>query len=1031
MSSSIARTASVPSIFDLCTPRPDVLKGAADADFAADLAKVIRGTASDEYLKPEKFFSNTYPTRGLQNLLRNVCDRLIGNASAASIFRLDTSYGGGKTHGLIALVHAAGGMKAVANVSEFIDPKLVPAGKVRVAAFDGENADPANGRAMGDGVLAHTPWGEIAYALAGKAGYDRVRRSDEQMVSPGAETIAELFGGEPTLILLDELSVYLRKANKAFPGAGDQLTAFLTSLFKAVESSQRAAVVYTLAIGKDGAVDAYASENDYIAEKMGEAESVSARKATLLNPTEDDETVKVLRRRLFERVDDAWAARVVEAYHSLWTANKDALDGDATHPETIEAFRSSYPMHPEVLDVLTNKTATLSNFQRVRGMLRILTRTICQLWTASKQADCTAIHLHHIDVGYGPIRDEFTVRLGQKAFDSAIKSDVAGADPLKALAQEIDDANYKGLVPYATYVARTIFLNSLAFNEPLKGITPERLRYSILGPSTDIGFIEDARKKFITNSAYMDDRPTAPMRFLAEANLTQIIHRQEQHVDKAQARAELNDEIKRVFGTGFGPARLQLIPFPAGPFDVPDEVGDGRPLLVLASYDGLTVGGTVDTVPELIGRIFDRKGAAGTDFRSFRNNVVFLVADEARKEDMKSKMVRRLALIELKDPERLKELAEHQQNKVKELESKSLTELAIAIQQCYRHVFYPSRNRIGTSDIDLAHTALDVHATGTHPGEGQRAIILALQDLNKLRLPGDEPDSPSYIRDRTPLRKGQMSVAALRDEFRRDPALPILIENDVFVKAIHKGVEQGEYVYRRGELLYGKGDPMAMIIIDEQSVIFTSAYAQQHGIWPRPLQPAPGGGLFGGEPGTTVGPTGPAGPKWGAGGGTITGPTGGAGPQPPLPGQKRFEAQGVLREALVKLWEQARAQKVAKIGGLEIKMYEAGDAFKLLGAVGAVANAKKKVVFTGGYATKEGSEFQFEYRGLIDDAKPVKEFLDAQFRAAGDQDLTTTFELTFEQGLDMAGDAAEKMTDKLVKFASGAAYVTAVAEVQQ
>ena len=109
-------------------------------------------------------------------------------------------------------------MQGVSNISEFIDPALVPKKKVRVAAFDGENADPANGRSMGDGIFAHTPWGEIAYGLAGKVGYERIRRSDEQMVAPGAETIAELFGNEPTLILLDELSVYLRKAMKAAPG---------------------------------------------------------------------------------------------------------------------------------------------------------------------------------------------------------------------------------------------------------------------------------------------------------------------------------------------------------------------------------------------------------------------------------------------------------------------------------------------------------------------------------------------------------------------------------------------------------------------------------------------------------------------------------------------------------------------------------------------------------------------------------------------------------------------------------------------
>ena len=116
-------------------------------------------------------------------------------------FGLDTSYGGGKTHALIALVHTVRGVQDVGSIGEFVDPSLLPEGPVRVAAFDGENADPANGRAMGDGVLAHTPWGEIAYALAGKAGYERVRNSDERGVAPGAETLRELFGGQPALIL--------------------------------------------------------------------------------------------------------------------------------------------------------------------------------------------------------------------------------------------------------------------------------------------------------------------------------------------------------------------------------------------------------------------------------------------------------------------------------------------------------------------------------------------------------------------------------------------------------------------------------------------------------------------------------------------------------------------------------------------------------------------------------------------------------------------------------------------------------------
>ena len=283
---------SVPTIFETCCPRADVLAGSvADADFAADLASVVAGRASAEYRDPSRFFANTWPTRGLRNLLANVCRRLSGaGGEAAAIFRLDTAYGGGKTHGLIALVHAARGMAGVPGVAEFVDPGLLPAGPVRVAAFDGENADPANGRTMGDGTLAYTPWGEIAWSLAGRAGYDRVRRSDEDRVAPGAETLRELFGGEPTLILLDELSVYLRKVSRS-PEARDQLTAFLTSVFKAVEGAPNAALVYTLAIGRDGrATDAYSEENQFVADRMAEAGSMSSRKATLLNPTEDDKT---------------------------------------------------------------------------------------------------------------------------------------------------------------------------------------------------------------------------------------------------------------------------------------------------------------------------------------------------------------------------------------------------------------------------------------------------------------------------------------------------------------------------------------------------------------------------------------------------------------------------------------------------------------------------------------------------------------------------------------------------------------------
>ena len=1008
----------IPTIFETCRPRPDILAGSvADADFAADLAQVVAGRASGEYGNPARFFARTWPTRGLKNLLANVCRRLSGTGGeAAAIFRLDTSYGGGKTHGLIALVHAVSGGSDAAAISEFVDPALLPAGPVRVAAFDGENADPANGRTMGNGVLARTPWGEIAFALAGKEGYERFRNSDEQGIAPGADTLRELFAGRPTLILLDELSVYLRKVQR-IDHARDQLTAFLTSLFKAVESEPLAALVYTLAIGKDGrAADAYSEENQFIGDRMAEAESVSARKATLLNPTEEDETIQVLRRRLFERVDQASIDSVVDAYQGLWTEHGDVLARDAVNPQAAETFRASYPLHPEVLETLTGKTATLGNFQRVRGMLRLLARTISRLWQV-QPADVTAIHLHHVDPGYEPIRQEIVTRLGQTAYLPAIANDVAaGGSDARALAQEIDAAHHGGLPPYAAYVARTIFMHTLAFNEPLKGVSAERLRYSVLGPTTDISFVDQARKRFVTDSAYLDDRPGAPMRFLAEANLRQIIRREEQHVDAGDARAELNDRIRNIFiGRIF-----EAVPFPGGPFDVPDEVGDGRPRLIVLAYDGVAIGTAVDSVPELVVRIHSRRGADGAQLRALRNNLVFVVADEARKEEMRRAAVRRLALLALKRADRLADLAEHQQEKIRELEAGSEHALAIAIQQCYRHVFYPSSNRIEASDADLAHSAIDLPATSAQPGAGQQQVIRALRELRKLRLPEDEPDSPTYVRDRTPLRHGQMTTLALREEFRRDPALPIMSGDDIFIRGVRRGVEQGDYIYQRGDLLCGPGDPAASIMIEEQALVLTMAYARSRGIWPRPERRAESGHDE-------------------------------EGPQPgdredsrirdrrPLrdreEGLRReaptsVTAEGVLRDALVQLWEQVRVRRIETVRLLSIRMFEAGDGFRLLGAIGAVSGASKEVRLTGGYETRDGGSFALEFTGPVADAQPVKEFLEPQLRAAASRDMEVEFALTFDNGLAMQGDAAEQLTDRLTRFASGAAYVSAAAEAR-
>ena len=207
---------TLPTIFDICVPRDDVRQGALnDSDFAADLAQILRGEGPDDLRVPERFFAGTYPTRGIKEVLRNVGLRITGVGGAVSpIFRLSTQFGGGKTHALIGLAHLAGGMQGVKNRSEFIEDALVPSEAITVAAFDGENADPSNGRVLDDGVRAFTPWGELAWQIGGFVGYSEVQASDVERRAPGADTLRRLFAGRPALILLDELAIWLRKVKR-------------------------------------------------------------------------------------------------------------------------------------------------------------------------------------------------------------------------------------------------------------------------------------------------------------------------------------------------------------------------------------------------------------------------------------------------------------------------------------------------------------------------------------------------------------------------------------------------------------------------------------------------------------------------------------------------------------------------------------------------------------------------------------------------------------------------------------------------
>ncbi|WP_237766247.1 hypothetical protein [Arthrospira platensis] len=163
----------LPSVFTTCIPRGEIQKGELTEDiFAAKIRPVVEGKAPLVYQDAEVFFANTFPTEGIRTLIREVFGRLTGANVGSPIIRLETSFGGGKTHDQIALWHICSRGRPIQGLERFGDLNLIPEKGVQVAAIDGRDLDPENGIFHQDtGITTYTLWGEIAYQIGGIGGY--------------------------------------------------------------------------------------------------------------------------------------------------------------------------------------------------------------------------------------------------------------------------------------------------------------------------------------------------------------------------------------------------------------------------------------------------------------------------------------------------------------------------------------------------------------------------------------------------------------------------------------------------------------------------------------------------------------------------------------------------------------------------------------------------------------------------------------------------------------------------------------------
>ena len=818
------------TIFDLCTPRNEVLQGELSEDtFAARLKDVMDGSADPVYGNPQTFFENTYPTAGLKTLLNDALGRLIGSSGGKNaVIRLETAFGGGKTHNLIALYHATSGKTPQKLLAGLLGTStMAPApGEIKIAGVVGSDLDPTVGiHHPKNNLKTLTLWGELAYQLGGPAGYELIRESEGNKAAVGTGLFETLIGDQPTLIMLDEIARHLRAAMAVPTKTGksnlaEQTVAFLMSLLEFASSKEHCLVVLTLA----SETNAFSKETAFIRQSLSEALQVSARQERVLTPTVENEISAIVTHRLFKRVDRQAAQSVfstyAQYYASLFDKNVD-LPQRCLRAEYQKEFAESYPFHPELLATLNRKTATIPNFNQTRGALRLLAWTVRSLWKEHTPGTWM-IHLHHINLATPQIAEDLTGRLDRPKFKQVIEADIASAmSGMPAHAQAIDATlNASGKPPFARRTATTIFINSLT-QGIASGVDPSDLLLAVITPDVhssgdDPAVIQTTLEKMY-KTAWFLEYDGHRYRFKTEPSLNKIIEDETAHIGLSKAKAEIERRMRQIWRKGF----LQPDYFPLEPADVEDDAE--IPRLAIIHFDAVKTNAEGIAPPDLVKRIYEYSGAMQS-FRKYQNNVLFLVADADQVENMVQVARRYLAIGRIVgDADRMAEFNKEQRDELKKSLDSAELDVRVAITKAYRYLYYPSSDAPKTHAY-LQREALPAQDQGEVNKDQTYIILRVLQQLKKTQTADEEVLSAIYVKSKAwDQNQVSMTTDDLRKTFARKIGLRILLDIGQLRKTVQNGVKTGVWVYydSKDEFGYDQDSPPPAWQISDDAILYT------------------------------------------------------------------------------------------------------------------------------------------------------------------------------------------------------------------
>jgi predicted AAA+ superfamily ATPase len=770
---------------EIITPHKDVASGNyQQAEFAADLWQVHLGEGTDEYKDPVEFFRRTYLTESLKNLLSNGAKRIAG-VGGDPVVQLQTNFGGGKTHSMLALYHLFSG----ANTTELlgVDEVIKEAGVkdlliAKRVVLVGNKISPGNPSVKADGTVVNTLWGELAWQLGGKKAYEKIRNDDERATNPG-DTLRELFNEYgPCLILIDEWVAYARQLHDQsdLPAGGFETQfSFAQALTESAKLAKNCLLIISLP-SSDTAISPHAQgEDEEVGGERGRTalsrlRNVVGRLESSWTPATAEEGFEIVRRRLFEPMIDVEKFKqrdvVARAFADMYRSQQKEFPPECSESDYEKRIKAAYPIHPEIFDRLYTDWSTLIKFQRTRGVLRLMAAVIHSLW---ERGDRNPLILPaNIPIDEPRVRDELTRYLPDQ-WKPIIEKDIDGPQSLP-LAIDGDVTNL-GKFSACRRVARTVYLGSAPITSAAnRGLEDRRVKLGCVMPGESSAIFGDALRRLAGAATYLyQDGPrywysTQPtVTKLAEDRAEQYKRDQDKIVAELDKRLRKNLEVKGEFS--------RIHPMPQSGQDVPDDL-DTRLVVLGIDYPySKEAGNPAETAAKVI---LELRGNAP---RIFKNTLVFLAPDNGRLQDLLDAVRKYLAWESILAEQTQLNLTPQQVAQAETQKRAADGAVVARLPEAYQWLLVPIQAKPQDSQTWEALKLSGIDGLAVRASKKLRSDELLLPTFAATRL--------KMELDKIPLwRNGSVTAKQLVEDFARYVYLPRLRDPSVLLNSISDGV---------------------------------------------------------------------------------------------------------------------------------------------------------------------------------------------------------------------------------------------------